>query len=288
MTKILCIDDTPDKPEIDNRSLEQTLRDIYKDSSYKVIFERQAKKGIEIAKKDNNVKLVLLDIIFDGQGAEYQGDEVAKRLLEVRPDLKIIVLTRVEPVRKKKKGCKLKKISFGYKPNVVHYVVKKELSTANIQQKFKNLSYAIINDYDNENWQIAYAGECAVNLTNLHTKKTFGINIPITLEKALIECMKSPNKPVELPIGSSLARVHSRINEYVIEKTDWNTWGILSNEGCAKKHLKLVIGSVEPFQILSTPKDPYLTRSEFNSLLNEKLKIFREKIINEIKKITGL
>ena len=30
MTKILCIDDTPDAPEIDNRSLEQTLQDIYK------------------------------------------------------------------------------------------------------------------------------------------------------------------------------------------------------------------------------------------------------------------
>lgn len=281
MTKILCIDDTPDAPEIDNRTLKQTLQAIYKDSSYKVIFETQATKGVEIAKKDNDIKLVLLDIIFDGQGAENQGDKVAKRLLEVRPDLKIIVLTRISPSGKNKK----KSIKFGWKPNVVHYVVKKELSTLTIQQKFKNLCRAIIEDYDNKQWKMKYEGPGTINLFNSKIDKEYGINIPGNFESAFLEFMNSPNKPVSLQRDSRLLpRIHNRINDNVMEGTEWNTWGILSKENCAMGQLKLVIGSVIPFQISSTPKDPYVTRS----LFNEELKIFREKIIKEIKRITGL
>ncbi|MEK6646750.1 MAG: hypothetical protein AABY84_08780, partial [Candidatus Firestonebacteria bacterium] len=102
-------------------------------------------------------------------------------------------------------------------------------------------------------------------------------------ETALVKCMESPNKPVYLPEATinKLPRIHSRINENVMEKSNWNTWGILSKENCAKGQLKLVVGSVKPFPITNTPENPYITRSEYYEeleKLEEEINIIKEKL----------
>lgn len=279
MHKILCIDDNPEQiiNISTNESLQQILEGIFKTGPYKMVFETDGGKGIEIAASDNNIKLVILDILFTGQ--RKQGDEIAKELLIARPELKVIVLTTIIP-----SGVdKGKKTSFGHKRNVVHYVIKMEptspdmqnkfrtLSHPDIQEKLKNLCHAIIDDYNNEKWIISYDDLSVINLYNKLTKKTIGINIPSMSEPALKECMKNPNKPVSLPTkeyGKNLFRVHNNINENVREKTDWNTWGLFTKEGCTKGQLKLLIGT-EPLPISSILKDPYVTQSQLESFRKE-------------------
>jgi len=284
-TKILCIDDTPDqKIKGSDKSLRQIVEKIYRPSSYEVIFETDGEKGIRLAREDNSIKLVLLDIEFTRQ--KKQGDEIAKDLLKVRRELKVIVLTKIVPSAKGKgRGIK---ISLGSKKNIIHYVVKMALSSPDIQEKLKNLSYAIINDYTNKNWTIRYDDIGVINLTNKQIKREYEINIPSTSEPAILECMKSPNKPISLPTtyGKNLNRVHNNINETVREKTDWNTWGILTKEGCAKGQLKLLIGSVVPLPTSGTPKkDPYVTQSQFERFLKEHEK-FKKEVLFKLEELS--
>lgn len=272
-TKILCIDDTPDqKIEGSNQSLRQIVEDIYKTSSYKVIFETDGEKGIGLT-TDNNIKLVLLDIEFTRQ--EKQGDKIAKALIKGRPELKVIVLSRDS-----RTGTK---ISLGHKRNVVHYVVKKELSSTDTQRKLKNLSQAVIKDYENKGWHLEYDGMETITLSM--GEKSFGINIPITAKQAIHDCISSPNKPVSIILASDqLNKAHNMINNNVREGTDWNTWGILTKEGCAKGQLKLVIGSISivPLKTSRTPKDPYILQSQFEKFkkdIEERLALI-EKALN--------
>jgi len=282
--KILCIDDTPDEviDTSNNVSLKQVLQSIYKSLPYKLIFEKYGEKGIEIAKNDSNIKLVLLDVEFKKQ--EKQGDKIAGDLLKVRPELKVIVLTKIVPSAKGRgRGIK---ISLGSKNNIIHYIVKKELSSPAIQEKLKNLSRAVINDYTNKNWTIRYDDIGVINLTNKQIKREYEINIPSTSEPALLECMKSPNKPVSLPTtyGRNLSRVHNTVNNNVREGTDWNTWGILTKEGCAKGHLKLLIGLVVPLPTSGTPKkDPYVTQSQFEKFMKE-FERFKQEVLAKLEK----
>lgn len=274
--KILCIDDTPDEilDTSSKASLKSILQSIYKSPSYEVVFETDGERGIEIVKKDN-IKLVLLDVEFKRQNK--QGNEIAKELLKSRPQIKIIVLTRIST-----KGTK---ISFGHKLNIAHYVIKKQLSSNDIQDKLKNLSQAIIKDYGNKNWKIEYIDTGTINLTNNETEEIYGIDIPTTAEPAILECMKSPNQPVALPdtYGKNLHRVHKNINDKVRDGTDWRTWGLLTKEGCAKGQLKLVIGSIVPLTTSRTPKDPYITQSQF-----EKFKRDVEERLKEIERTLNL
>ncbi|WKZ15477.1 MAG: response regulator [Candidatus Jettenia caeni] len=275
--KILCIDDTPDAPEINGQTLKEILSKIYTSSPYQVIFKTDGEKGIEAVRTDDYVKLVLLDVEFKRQ--KKQGDTIADNLAELNPHVKVIVLTR-----KDERGSK---ISFGWKDNVVHYIVKKELSDLHIQKRFRNLCSAIIEDYNNKNWTIEYAGPGTVNLFNSQINNTYGIDIPGNFESALLECMNSLNKPVNLQ-RDDLSRIHNRINENIMEGTEWNTWGVLSKENCAKGQLRLVIGSVRPFQSTSSQKDPYITRSEYYEELEKLREYLEEEIIKKIKEITGL
>jgi len=251
MFKILCIDDEPDAPKIANRTLREILHDIYSTSPYKVIFETDGDKGIEIAGSDKETKLVLLDVEFKKQ--KKQGDMIAKELLNVRPELKVIVLTRFTETGKK--------ISFGHKRNVVHYVIKEETASPDIQNKVKNLSHAIIEDYENKDWQLEYNSPETITLYN--GKESYGINIPITAQEALGNCIQSPNSPVSLSDSFNLNKAHNMINNNVREGTRWKTWGILTREGCAKGQLKLVLGSVVTSPAYQTPKEPYVTQSQF-------------------------
>jgi len=76
--KILCIDDTPDAPEIGGKRLSEVLENIYKPSPYQLIFEANGEEGIEAARDDGNIELVLLDVEFKRQ--KKQGDVIANDL----------------------------------------------------------------------------------------------------------------------------------------------------------------------------------------------------------------
>jgi len=272
--KILCIDDTPDEmlDPSSGATLRNILEGIYKPLKYDVIFEQDGEKGIEVA-ENKDIKLILLDVEFKQQ--KKQGEDIAKELLSNYPKLKVIVLTRIPET-----GTK---ISFGHKLNVVHYILKKKLSLKGIQDKLTNLSRAIIEDYENKNWKIKYVGSQTINLINNKTGKIYGIDIPMTAEPAILECMKSPNQPVTLPdtYGKNLHRVHKNINDNVRNSTEWNTWGILTKEGCAKGQLKLVIGSVEALPTSQIIKDPYVTQSQFERFLKE-FQRFKEEVLTRL------
>jgi CheY-like chemotaxis protein len=272
MFKILCIDDEPDAPKIANKTLRQILHDIYNTSPYEVIFETNGDKGIEIAGSDKETKLVLLDVEFKKQ--KKQGDIIAKELLKIRPELKVIVLTRFTETGKK--------ISFGHKRNVVHYVIKNETASPDIQNKVKNLSHAIIEDYENKGWQLEYDSPETITLYN--GKESYGINIPITAKGAITDCIQSPNRPVPLSDSSNLNKSHNMTNNNVREATDWKTWGILTREGCAKGQLKLMIGSVISSPAHQTPKDHYVTQSQFEMFMkeiNDRLSKIEERLFNK-------
>ena len=255
MSNILCIDDEPDAPKIANKTLRQILHNIYNTSPYDVIFETNGDKGIEFAGSDKETKLVLLDVEFKKQ--KKQGDMIAKELLKVRPELKVIVLTRFTETGKK--------ISFGHKRNVVHYVIKEEIASLDIQNRLKNLSHAIIEDYENKDWQLEYNSPETITLYN--GKESYGINIPITAQEALGDCIQSPNSPVSLSDSFNLNKAHNMINNNVREGTAWKTWGILTRESCAKGQLKLVVGSVVSSPTHQTPKDPYVRQSQFEMFM---------------------
>lgn len=239
MAKILCIDDIPEETfEPGGLSLEEIINSIFKNTSYELIYKKSGKEGIKAASEDIDIKLVLLDIKFNGR---IEGPEIADELQKNAPDIKVIVLTSLDD-----KG---NKIRFGWKPNVVHYVVKKELVNANVLSRIKNLSTAIIEDFDNKNWELEYSGPSVINLSNKITQETFGINIPSMAESPLLACMKTPNKPVSWVVDMSTAdlnKVHNVVNSNVLEETEWKMWGIFSRDRCGKGQLKLIIGSVIP------------------------------------------
>ena len=257
MSNILCIDDEPDAPKIANKTLRQILHNIYDSSTYDVIFETNGDKGIDIAGSDKDTKLVLLDVEFKKQ--KKQGDMIAKELLKVRPELKVIVLTRFTATRKK--------ISFGHKRNKVHYVIKEEMSSPDIQKRLRNLSQAIIEDYENKGWQLAYDGQETITLSK--NNESFGINVPLTAKGAITDCIQAPNRPVPLSEAFNLNKAHNMMNNNVRKGTDWKTWGILTREGCAKGQLKLMIGSVISSQAHQTPKELYVKQSQFEMFMKD-------------------
>ena len=258
MSKILCIDDTPNAPEIGGKTLKNVMRDIYSSSPYEVIFETNGEKGVELAKSDKNVKLVFLDIEFKRQ--KKQGDTLAKDLLKVNPELKVIVLTRVD-----RRG---KKTSLGHKDNVVFYLIKKDIGSPDIQRKLRNISEAIIEDYENKKWHIDYDG--TETLTLFKGTESFGINIPINAKEIIKYTITLPNKPVNISVDSNtIARACYDINENVREGTEWKTWGILTKENCAKGQRKLLIGAVVSLPNQRTHKNSYVDQTQFERAIKE-------------------
>jgi len=74
------------------------------------------------------------------------------------------------------------------------------------------------------------------------------------------------------------------INNNVREGAGWKTWGILTREGCAKGQLKLMIGSVISSPAHQTPKDPYVTQSQFEMFMkeiNDRLSKIEERLFNK-------
>jgi len=263
MTKILCIDDTPDEILTAGASLRDVITKIFADTPYEILFKDTGREGIKTAEEDNDIKLVLLDVEFN---RKIEGPEIADMLRQKAPHVKIIVLTRVDD-----KG---KKISFGWKPNVVHYVLKKELANKQILQRLNNLSQAIIEDFENKRWEIEYPAAGTVNLTNNEIHKTYGIDIPSSMDNLMKLAVAAPNKPLLNPGGStqqikseaSLNKVLNTINSKVLEGTEWNTWGILSRENCAKGQLRLLIGPTSPRNYAS---EIFVLRSDLEEFKRE-------------------
>ncbi len=255
MIKILCIDDTPDEVLTSGKSLREVITEVFKDTPYKVLFKTTGRDGIKTAEEDSEISLALLDVEFN---KKIEGPEIADKLEEKAPQTKIIVLTRL--------NIKGKRTEFGWKPNVVKYVLKNDLTNPRICRQVRNLACSVIEDYENRNWELEYSGPCAINLTNKKTEETFGINIPSMAERPLIECMKFPNKPVSWVSDMStadLSRVHNAVNTNVLESTEWKIWGILTKDKCAKGQLKLVVGSVKPFPSESSTANIYVLQSHF-------------------------
>jgi len=245
--KILCIDDTPDEIIINvGKSLRSIMGEIFSSTPYELVYNMTPKDGIETAVNDSLIKLVLLDVEFN---EKVEGPEIAVALGKHVPAVKIIVLTRNDETGNK--------ISFGWKPNVVNYVLKTDLGKYIILQQLGNLARAVIEDYENKNWNIELIDSGTINLKNTLSGKSYGINIPGNMSNVMKQVIAKPNTPITNPGGStqgvsssdaSLNKVINKINENVLERTGWNTWGILSRENCAKGQLKLVVGSVDPKQ----------------------------------------
>lgn len=238
MKKILCIDDLPDDVlEEEGRSLREILTDTFSSTPYELIFKTTAKEGIDAAMSDPEIDLVLLDVMFDGK---VEGPEIADALSRHAPNLKIVVLTSID-----EKG---KKVSFKAKYHTVCYVVKSELSKYIVLEQLKNLATAIIEDYENKNWEIEFVTGGTINLKHTVTNNCYGVNFPSGMSDAIKEAIAKPNTPITNPGGSTgdagLGRVLNKINERVLEGTGWNTWGILTREHCATGQFKLLIGSV--------------------------------------------
>lgn len=261
MKKILCIDDMPDQVlSDDGKSLRQILTEVFKPTSYELVFKTTSKEGIQAAMSDPAIKLVLLDIQFYGKA---EGPEIATALGAHAPHLKIIVLTSVD-----EKG---KKISFGWKPNVVNYVLKADIDKYIVLQQLQNLAKAVMEDYENKHWEVEFVSTGTINLKHSVSSKSYGINFPSSMDDAMKAAIAAPNAPIANPGGSmggmrgesALNKVLNIVNDRVLNGTGWNTWGILSREQCAKGQFKLVIGSVASSSSAPPAGSSYVLSSVF-------------------------
>jgi len=246
--KILCIDDIPQEM-IGEITLEQTMSTMFK-GKYDVLFETNPKNAYELVKDDSSVRLVFLDIDFNGVPL---GPEIADVLRTIRPDLKIVVLTSIN-----RHG---EKIRFGKKINVGKYVTKKELCEDMIKMRVINLAESLIEDPHNLNWTIIIDDENeTITLENIKKKFRKTFNMPSKgrqKAKALLySCAAKPNicvKSIEMEgfIDVACNSTDRYVNEVVYETnaavreaTDWRTWGILDSLSCGTNEVKLVVGGI--------------------------------------------
>ncbi|MBF0466708.1 MAG: response regulator [Nitrospirae bacterium] len=259
--KILCIDDIPGEI-IGNVSLEDTLKSIFK-KNYDVLFEKDPLRAYELIKNDPSIKLVFLDIDFNGDPL---GPQIADVLKSINPDLKIIVLTSIN-----RHG---EKIRFGKKSNVRKYVIKKELQDDKFKMRVVNLSTALIEDPENKNWMISIDDENeTITMENIFTGYKKTVNMPTKARQKssalLYSCSIRPNegiKSIEMrgfvddpSIGADkyVNEIVYDTNAVVREATEWMTWGILDSLGCGTSEVRLIIGKVGsgPNNIIADKKE---------------------------------
>lgn len=288
---ILCIDDMPNLiVESSKQSLQESVRDIFSEFPYDVIFQTTGEKGLCYVEKNKGaVKLVLLDINFEGTGQKMQGSEIADKLMLINPYLKIIILTSIEDTGKKR--------SFGWKANVAGYIVKKDIADAGNIQLLRNLSKSLIEDPDNKRW-ILHLDTDNKKVTLQSDAERYSFSIPRSPRKWLLleACANNPNECVgsfdiegfidlEAQYPEYVNKEVSGINEIVIKKTGWRLWGILSTDCDTKSSAKLVIGDVK-IDESETPsykrlEKPYVTRAYFEDYrkqIEERLKNLEQEI----------
>lgn len=292
--KILCIDDNPDEIiESSQLTLDATLKSIFADSKYNIIFAINGDAGLKAVREDNDIKLVLLDVMFVGRGQTMQGPEIANKLNIVTPEAKVIVLTNVD-----KTG---KKISFGKKPNVVGYVIKKKIADDSNSVLLRNLSEAVMVDPLNERWTLRLDTDKR-KITLL--KENYSCHFTMRSERRwlLLEaCANNPNEFVnsydiegflDIPGPSFPEYVYREvyaINNKVLDKAQWRTWGMLHTDHNEKSSAKLVIGKVEIDQEsivgYKRPLDKrFVTTREFEEFKKD-FETFKNAILSKLEEI---
>jgi len=220
--KILCIDDKP-ATTIGNKPMNQHLVDMFD----------------ELIKTDPDIDVILLDIMFDGIPL---GAEIADTVNDLRPDIKVVVLTSLD-----EKG---KKISLGQRKNVWCYFVKNDMAEHTGSSHLFRIVRGLVEDPFNKNWQIDFVPEDS-SLTLIH--REYELEIPLTVKNkdqlnTIDACLLNRGQCIDeaeiadKTTGYSLSKVVKAINDRVIEHSGYRTWGILNSKNCANKAVKILIG----------------------------------------------
>ena len=247
MGKVLCIDDIPNELIIgSNKSLKDTIVDIFRDPPYEVIFSKSGAEGLEIVRQDPDIELVLLDIQFNGQ--EMQGSKIADNLFKINPSLRVIVLTKEEGTGEKR--------SFGWKRNIIGYIIKKNIANPANMTLLKNLAYAVIDDPKNEKWTMALDTD-RKKVSLIKGGESYSFSIPRSQRKwqLIAACAANPNECIESidiedyatksdEVDASIHREVYEINHKVLKTTQWRTWGILDTHCGTESSARLIIGKV--------------------------------------------
>jgi len=247
--KILCIDDIPEC-EIGDTTLRKCMNSLFK-GRYDVLFEKKPQKAYETIKKDVDIKLIFLDVDFEGDPL---GPEIADVVKSLNPELPVIVLTTID-----RHG---EKVRFGKKTNVMKYVTKQELGRDIFRTRVSNLAEGLIEDPHNKYWIIGFDDEReTLRLSNPKRgfEKVFGLpsKVRVKIKFLLYACIERPNEclqSIEMrgfvdsatdSYAKYINNVVYEVNNTVREETEWMTWGILDSQSCCKSAVKLVIGKVE-------------------------------------------
>jgi len=297
-SKILCIDDTPDEiiDIFSQKSLRKILEGTFKGCPYGIVFATSGEEGIDIIRKNPDVRLVLLDIEFSGQPK--QGAQIADDLYRIRQKLGIVVLTRFDERGKKTK--------FGWKPNILAYLVKKELSDIVWQERLRRLSEAIIEDPENKKWMLELDTDIG-KLSLKRGREVFSMTFRSQKKIALLAaCAQKPNECVSsvdmegfiidrnYPYDYYVNRPCYEINKQVRERTNWATWGILDPHCGGSSAVKLVIGEAK-VDLPPSAADKgyfrwaYVTHSELNNYVSKiEFKRFQKEVKDRLSKIEEL
>jgi len=248
--KILCIDDLPGSP-FGEKSLEGWLQEMCGSKEmfagkYQLLIEEDPDAAYDLVKADKTDKeidLVLLDIEFDGDPL---GSVIARKLYDLRPDIKVVVLTSLD-----EKG---KKISLRQRENVWFYFVKADLAEATGITHLFRIVRSLLEDPFNEKWTVEFVPE-DMSLTLRHpTYDNGNLEVPLTLKNSdqvntLETCLLQAGTCLDIveitgkSDGYILSKVVKAINDRIVEHTSYRTWGILNSRNCAKNAVKILLGS---------------------------------------------
>ncbi len=90
MTKILCIDDTPEQMLDSGLSLEETINNIFKDTHYKLIYKKTGEEGIKTAidSADDKINIPNDKYILQSDFEKYK-KEIESRLAAIEHTLSL-------------------------------------------------------------------------------------------------------------------------------------------------------------------------------------------------------
>lgn len=278
--KILCIDDQYDgekygKPSEKNpdNSLGGWLHHIF-GNEYSLLLEKEPEKAYELIKTDENIEVVLLDIEFDGDPL---GRVIAKNILDLRPDIKIVVLTTVD-----ERG---RRISLNQLKNIWYYFIKADLATDIGSDHLYGIVRGLLEDPYNEKWEVDFAPEDK-RITIRHNE--YGVEEHMTFKNddqlnTIGTCLLDIGKCVdivEIPEKSDnygLSRVVNAVNDRIIRASGYRTWGILNSRICAKGAVKIFLGS--------SPKNEQV---DYSPSVLEEVEALKKYIIDLEKRVVAL
>jgi hypothetical protein len=244
--KILLIDDFPDEGfETGNgktgwEELQEIITFLFGDK-YEVLIEEDPKEGERLVEEDKEIEVVLLDIDFNGNP---RGQAVAKNLDTINPEVRVVVLTKLD--------ARGNKITFGQLKNVWYYFLKKKLSESAARTELKGIVTALLEDPYNTKWSMTFDGDF-VTLNHASVNEAIKISISNDYEAETLQySLNRPNEcfdykdmgidEAEYEKVYKLSKIVSSLNTKFIKKTKFNTWGFFDSKRCPDNCLKLVIG----------------------------------------------